>query len=124
MPDNATDVNGLTDGNPVPRYDQFTRGEMGSSLDTTTWREHIMTGISKDTRQQIERLRQRAETDPALARAMQDDPRQTLSANGIDTSGLTFGGGEVSGYMRKELPDNCFCLWHDIWGECTVSFCL
>lgn len=85
-----------------------------------------MTALSKDQQSRLTALRQRAEADRSFAQAFENDPKGTLEANGISTEGLTFAGragNEVSGYMQKELPDNCICLWHNDLGECTVSFC-
>lgn len=86
-----------------------------------------MADLSKDLVNKIGALHQKADADPAFAHAFESDPKGTLAANGISAEGLTFAdhsGGDVSGYMRNELPDNCICLWHDQWGNCTVSFCL
>lgn len=86
-----------------------------------------MTALNQDQQTRLSALRQRADTDRAFAQTFENDPRGTLEANGIATDGLTFAGqagDEVAGYMRKELPDNCICLWHNEFGECTVSFCL
>lgn len=85
-----------------------------------------MRGPSKEIQEKIDRLHRQVDADPVLARAFAADPEATLRANGIDTSSLSFGdhaGDEVSGYLRKQEPDNCICLWRGLDDECTVWFC-
>jgi hypothetical protein len=119
-------VNGFTDGPPAHRYDRFTRDEMISSIDEERCRRTGMGGPSRELQEKIDRLHQQAQADPVLARAFDEDPQGTLQANGIETSGLTFGDhvrDEVAGYMRKAEPDNCICLRRGLDDECSVWFC-